>query len=44
MMAAGVASTEDVARWEKALERMDHSTVRPTVFAPNFIAIGLKEP
>jgi FkbM family methyltransferase len=43
MMAAGVASKEDVARWEKALERMDHSPVRPTVFAPNFIAIGLKE-
>jgi FkbM family methyltransferase len=43
MMAAGVATTEDVARWEKALERMDHSTVRPTVFVSNFFAVGLKE-
>jgi ubiquinone/menaquinone biosynthesis C-methylase UbiE len=43
MMAAGIATSDDVVRWEKALERMDHSTVRPTVFAPNFIAIGLKE-
>jgi ubiquinone/menaquinone biosynthesis C-methylase UbiE len=43
MLAAGIATTEDVARWEKALERMDRSTVRPTVFAPNFFAIGLKE-
>jgi SAM-dependent methyltransferase len=44
MMAAGVATTEDVARWEQALERMDHATVRPTVFVSNFFAIGLKEP
>ena len=43
MMAAGVATREDVARWEEALERMDHSTVRPTVFVSNFFAIGLKE-
>jgi FkbM family methyltransferase len=43
MMAAGVATTEDLARWERALERMDHATVRPTVFAPNFFAIGFKE-
>jgi FkbM family methyltransferase len=43
MMAAGVATTEDVARWEKALERMDRSTVRPTVFVSNFFGIGLKE-
>jgi FkbM family methyltransferase len=27
MTAAGVATTEDVARWEKALVRMDHSAV-----------------
>jgi FkbM family methyltransferase len=42
MMAAGVATAEDVTRWEKALERMDHSIVRPTVFVSNFFAIGLK--
>jgi ubiquinone/menaquinone biosynthesis C-methylase UbiE len=44
MMAAGVATTEDVARWDKALERMDRSMVRPTVFVSNFFAIGLLEP
>jgi SAM-dependent methyltransferase len=43
MAAAGVATTEDIARWEKALERMDQSTVRPTIFLPNFFAIGVKE-
>ena len=44
MVAAEVATREDIARWEKALERMDRSTVRPTVFVSNFFAIGLKEP
>jgi hypothetical protein len=43
MVAAGIATTEDLARWEAALERMDHSMVRPTVFVSNFFAIGLKE-
>jgi FkbM family methyltransferase len=44
MMAAGIATAEDITRWEKALERMDHATVRPTVFVSTFFAIGLKEP
>ena len=43
MLADGVATAEDLARWGKALDRMDHSAVRPTVFVPNFFAIGLKE-
>jgi FkbM family methyltransferase len=43
MLADGVASAEDIARWGKALGRMDHSMVRPTVFVPNFFAIGRKE-
>jgi hypothetical protein len=43
MLADGVATAEDVERWGKALDRMDHSTVGPTVFVSNFFAIGLKE-
>jgi FkbM family methyltransferase len=43
MVAAEVATADDVARWEKALGRMDRSTARPTVFVSTFFAIGLKE-
>ena len=42
MLAEGVVSTDDIARWEAAFERMDRATSRPTIFAPNFIAIGRK--
>jgi FkbM family methyltransferase len=44
MLSDRVATAEDVSRWGKALDRMDRSTVRPTVFVSNFFAIGLKEP
>jgi ubiquinone/menaquinone biosynthesis C-methylase UbiE len=42
MLADGVATPEDIARWEAALDRMDDAEVRPTVFIPNFFATGLK--
>jgi hypothetical protein len=42
MLADEVVTPADVARWEAAFERMDNAKVRPTVFIPNFIAIGLK--
>ena len=42
MLADGIATAEDVARWGEALDRMDHSAVRPTVFVANFVAIGRK--
>jgi SAM-dependent methyltransferase len=42
MVAEGVATAPDVARWEAALKRMDTAETRPTVFAPVFFAIGVK--
>ena len=42
MVAAGVVTTDDVARWGKTLEQMDQSPERPTMFAPGFIAVGRK--
>jgi FkbM family methyltransferase len=42
MVAAGIASSDDIARWESAFERMDSLAERPTVFAPNFVGIGRK--
>jgi SAM-dependent methyltransferase len=40
MIAAGVATEADVARWEAALARADAAQRRPTLFAPLFAAIG----
>jgi SAM-dependent methyltransferase len=40
MLAQGIASADDVRRWEAAFERSDAAPTRPTVFAPTFIAIG----
>jgi SAM-dependent methyltransferase len=40
MLADGIATPEDITRWEAAFERMDNLAVRPTAFAPNFIGIG----
>jgi SAM-dependent methyltransferase len=42
MVAEQVATPEDVERWKTAFERMDAAERRPTVFAPNFFAIGAK--
>ncbi len=40
MLAQGIASPDDLRRWEAAFERSDAAPTRPTVFAPTFIAIG----
>jgi SAM-dependent methyltransferase len=40
MLAEGVASPEDVQRWETAFGRMDAAEPRPTAFLPQFVAIG----
>jgi SAM-dependent methyltransferase len=40
MLAEGVASPEDVQRWEDAFTRMDTAERRPTAFLPQFVAIG----
>ncbi|MGY1810020.1 methyltransferase domain-containing protein [Blastococcus sp. SYSU D00669] len=40
MVVAGVATADDVARWEAAFTREDVSAVRPVYFAPVFVAIG----
>jgi 2-polyprenyl-3-methyl-5-hydroxy-6-metoxy-1,4-benzoquinol methylase len=40
LVAAGLATDDDVARWEAALNRFDSLDPRPLVFAPIFCAIG----
>lgn len=40
MLASGVATADDVARWAVALERLDGLEERPTLFAPLFTASG----
>lgn len=40
MVAEGLATPDDLARWGRAMERSDAAVVRPTLFAPTFIAIG----
>lgn len=40
MVAEGVATTDDLARWAAGFARMDAAAVRPTVFLPGFTAIG----
>jgi ubiquinone/menaquinone biosynthesis C-methylase UbiE len=40
MMAAGLATPDDVARWDAAFHRVDQAAVRPTVFVPLFSAVG----
>ncbi|RZI80034.1 MAG: methyltransferase domain-containing protein, partial [Microbacterium sp.] len=42
MVAEGAATPADVERWGAAFDRIDASPVRPTAFAPVFIAIGRK--
>ena len=42
MLDAGVVTADDIARWGAAFERMDASPRRPTVFVPQFIALGRK--
>ena len=40
LVAAGLATDQDVARWAGAFERLDAEPTRPTVFAPMFAAVG----
>jgi SAM-dependent methyltransferase len=40
MVAAGLATDQDVARWATAFERLDAEPARPTVFVPMFAAVG----
>jgi SAM-dependent methyltransferase len=40
MVAAGVATPDDVARWQRALEQLDSQEDRPVLFMPFFTATG----
>jgi hypothetical protein len=40
MVAAGLATQEDVDRWQRALEALDTQEKRPVWFAPFFTAVG----
>jgi ubiquinone/menaquinone biosynthesis C-methylase UbiE len=40
MVAEGMATPEDVARWQRALEELDAQEKRPVLFAPFFAAAG----
>jgi precorrin-6B methylase 2 len=40
MLATGLATADEVAAWQVALERLDHQADRPTLFLPIFVGIG----
>jgi hypothetical protein len=40
MVTAGVATEDDVRRWERAFQELEAAPVRPTFFAPFFTALG----
>jgi SAM-dependent methyltransferase len=40
MVAAGVATPDDLVRWDAAYDRMDRSARRPWMFMPIYLAIG----
>jgi len=40
MVTAGVATEEDVRRWDRAFAELEAAPVRPTIFAPIFAAVG----
>ncbi|MDX6284553.1 MAG: hypothetical protein QOG53_38 [Frankiales bacterium] len=42
MVAEGVVTEADVARWGAGFDRMDQSVERPTMFFPGFIGVGRK--
>jgi precorrin-6B methylase 2 len=42
MLSEGICTPEDVERWQRAFDRMDATTTRPTLFAPQFVASGRK--
>lgn len=43
MLADGIVDEDVLHRWETALDRLDSAPVRPTIFAPQFTAIGRRE-
>jgi hypothetical protein len=40
MVASGLATADDVARWEAAFERVAAMSPGPTLFAPVFVGVG----
>lgn len=40
LLKEGLATPDDLARWDAALQRADAAAVRPTVFLPVFTAVG----
>jgi SAM-dependent methyltransferase len=40
LVAGGVATEQDLNRWDLAFQRLDAHPTRPTLFAPVFVAIG----
>ena len=40
MVVAGVASEDDVRRWDRAFHEVQTAPVPPTIFAPVFTAVG----
>jgi hypothetical protein len=40
MLAAGVVTQDDLRRWSAALDRLDAEGAKPTLFIPQFVAIG----
>lgn len=44
LLGAGVATPDDIARWDAAYTRLDQVAERPTGFIPFFVAIGRKAP
>lgn len=40
MLAAGIVTSADLQRWDRAIEDLDAAADRPTLFLPLFIALG----
>ena len=44
MVTAGIATEEDVRRWDRAFQEVQAAAVPPTLFAPVFTAVGRRPP
>ena len=42
LVEAGLATADDLARWEAAFDRLDHAETRPTMFVPLLVAYGFR--
>jgi SAM-dependent methyltransferase len=40
MLAAGIVTTADLQRWERAMDELDAAADRPTLFMPVFLGLG----